>query len=270
MSQNVDRERRVPLFAAFVHDQASPGLDRVAENTWGWSRLGDSWRTTRGAQLCASPSGETCRETSVTDRSFLGGTFSRDVAVNSRQFELDTTSRERDVFPPAVPILCFIGSRHGVSHRWKCVVRPEFRDSVCFYLRHERRSIYGRGIYPIDPRYLSITRFLPGHSRVVHLELEPLGCRLVVARSSSTMLLDCVLVILLRVNCFLGLSSLLISWKTNQLRSGVYTESGIYSFRWGIYFLYISSSMTLDNCDYRCCSCFHWIKRNELNYGRLI
>lgn len=58
--------------------------------------------------------------------------------------------------------------------------------------------------------------------------------------------------------------------KNQQLRSGVYTESGIYSFRWGIYFLYISSSMTLDNCDYRCCSCFHWIKRNELNYGRLI
>lgn len=41
MSQNVDRERRVPLplsFATFVHDVQAcpiPGVaDRVAENTW--------------------------------------------------------------------------------------------------------------------------------------------------------------------------------------------------------------------------------------------
>lgn len=61
-----------------------------------------------------------------------------------------------------------------MSHRWKCVVRTEFRDSVCFYLRHDTGEdpSTGEGYVPLTHVTFPLSPF-PGHSRVVHLELEP-------------------------------------------------------------------------------------------------
>lgn len=78
-----------------------------------------------------------------------------------------------------------------MSHRWKCVVRTEFRDSVCFYLRHDTGEdpSTGEGYVPLTHVTFPLSPF-PGHSRVVHLELEPLGCRLVACFSSMMLLVD--------------------------------------------------------------------------------
>lgn len=195
-----------------------------------------------------SPSGVTCRETSVTVR-FYDATFSPGCACKQ----------------PAVPYWSSTRPLASVTYFHLpfqyCGLSVGDRDTACltdgsvlfdrsfvipgYAMRRDTGEDPPRGrdtLCPIDPRYLSIIRFsrsftsCPSRARTAGFAGWPVSARW--CRSPTA------LVILVRVNCFLGLSILLISRK--QIWE-VYVEFiYIYLFR------YFDGEMEVD--------------RNELNY----
>lgn len=214
MSQNVDRERRVPLFAAFVHDQASPGLDRVVENTWGWSRLGDSWRTTRCTVVCISTWRNVPRNIRngpiVPRRNVFSGCGCKQPAVRARH-DLSRAWRISTCRPNIVLYRLVIETRRVSQMEVCCSTRVSWFGMLLLATREEIH-LRERDIshwptlpfhYPLFPVIHELS--ISSSNRWVAGWWWPARAR----RCCST-----VPIILLRVNCFLGLSSLLISWKT--------------------------------------------------------
>lgn len=155
MSQNVDRERRVPLplIHGFVDNCTSPGVDRVA------GTRGDDYRsvTVRVRSVHNFPSHwwDVLRNHPPAKSANFWQHFLA-LPVNTRQSTLfETTSRERHVFLPLAffDIVFYHCDQHGVLRWWKCVVTLEFPDSVNPPVDHPKRQI---SYWPLTKRFLLI------------------------------------------------------------------------------------------------------------------